>query len=198
MKKALLSLVFVLGVSLLLVAGASGTELGQVYKPLSPADFPSLPAHVKKELDKMGCRIPQAYEAQPNNAVQGEFAKKGQKDWALLCSKGGSSRLLIFWGGSAKCPDPGRVAADQDFLQYQNDQKPGAADPRDPATKLYFSRMIAALNPEDTKAQFAARSARKKLAPDHDGIEESIPLEQSSIVHYCLNGRWEQAVYQGE
>src|SRR5262245_19367267 len=183
--------------SLALVADASGTELGQPYKLLSPGDLSALPAGIKQELDKMGCRIPQAYEAQPNNAVQGEFARKGQKDWAVLCSKGGSSKLLIFWGGPAKCPDPGRVAADQEFLQSQNDQKPGAADPRDPHATLYFSRMIAVLNAEDTKGQFAARGG-KKLAPDHDGIEESIPLEQSSIVHYCANGRWAQAAYQGE
>jgi hypothetical protein len=57
--------------------------------------------------------------------------------------------------------------------------------------------MIAVLDPENTKDQFAAR-AHQKLAPEHDGIEESIPLEQSSIVHYCANGRWAQAVYQGE
>ncbi|HYV67184.1 MAG TPA: hypothetical protein VE964_13140 [Myxococcales bacterium] len=195
MRPSLLSAAGVLAASLPLVAGANGTELGQPYKLLSPGELSALPAAIKQELDNMGCRIPQAYEAQPNNAVQGEFARKGQKDWAVLCSKGGSSRLLIFWGGPAKCPDPRRVAADQEFLQSQNDQKAGAT--AQPDAKLYFSRMIAVLNPEATKGQFAARGG-KKLAPDHDGIEESIPLEQSSIVHYCANGRWAQAAYQGE
>jgi hypothetical protein len=184
--------------SLVLISRASGTELGQVYRRLSPTELPSLPARIAKSLQKMGCRIPQAYEAQPNNAVQGEFAKNGQKDWAVLCSKDGSSRLLIFWGGPAKCPDPGRVAADQDFLQYQNDQKSGAADPRDPGTKVYFGRKISVLDAEKIKEQFAKRGAQLKVAPDHDGIEEAIPLELSSIVHYCANGRWERAIYQGE
>src|SRR5215813_2278808 len=146
MRPSLLSAAGVLAASLPLVAGANGTELGQPYKLLSPGELSALPAAIKQELDNMGCRIPQAYEAQPNNAVQGEFAKKGQRDWAVLCSKGGSSKLLIFWGGPAKCPDPARVAPDQDFLNYQNDRKPGAADPRDPDTKVYFSRMIAVLD----------------------------------------------------
>jgi hypothetical protein len=55
-------------------------------KYTDPSDYPGLPANVVTALKKKGCAIPQSDKIpQPNNAVNGEIIKKGQKDWAVLC-----------------------------------------------------------------------------------------------------------------
>src|SRR5688572_21225806 len=65
---------------------------------LPASAFPELPRHLAAELERRGCTIPQeSYTKKRNNVIQGEFARPGQKDWAALCSSGGSSSILVFW-----------------------------------------------------------------------------------------------------
>ena len=54
---------------------------------LPPAAFPEAPPHVRKILDQENCQIPQVYgDHRPGNLIRGEFALRGQTDWAALCS----------------------------------------------------------------------------------------------------------------
>jgi hypothetical protein len=71
---------------------------------LPPSAFPNLPLAIQKQAEVRGCEIPQeAFEGgtKVNNVISGEFAQRGQKDWAILCSKGGTSSIVVFWGKPA-------------------------------------------------------------------------------------------------
>jgi hypothetical protein len=38
------------------------------------------------------------------NVIRGEFARVGQLDWAVLCSRDGHSTILVLWGRPTSCP----------------------------------------------------------------------------------------------
>ena len=71
-----------------------------------PADVKELPAEFVEKLNARGCMIPQfdsgedaaGVAAEPNNVIHGEFTRRGQEDWAVLCSNGKTSTIVIFWG----------------------------------------------------------------------------------------------------
>ncbi len=103
---------------------------------LSPAAFPQLPKAIRRNLQARGCTIPQSFQTSaPHNVIKGEFAKKGQTDWAVLCSKRKVSSILVFWGGSKHAVSKIAQSPDQVFLQgfdgagkiiiFQNDQYRG-------------------------------------------------------------------------
>jgi hypothetical protein len=48
--------------------------------------------------------------------IDGEFAVKGQRDWAALCSTGSSTEIRIVWGGPARCEDQLGTRQDSDTL----------------------------------------------------------------------------------
>lgn len=54
---------------------------------LQPNAFAQLPAKILRYLEAHQCTIPQNYADQlPHNVIRGEFARRGQRDWAVLCS----------------------------------------------------------------------------------------------------------------
>ena len=72
-------------------------------KRLLPGDFKQLPTSVVKNLERRGCRIPQSYGVKKkHNVISGNFFRRGQKDWAVLCSRKGVSSILIFPNGLTK------------------------------------------------------------------------------------------------
>jgi len=80
---------------------------------LAPAAFRELPKGLVRELQKFGCTIPQAGGVSaPHNVIRGEFAETGKTDWAVLCSKGGASTVLVFWNGRKR--NPGWVGRAED------------------------------------------------------------------------------------
>src|SRR5436309_8688931 len=69
---------------------------------LAPVSFREPPLAVRRELESRGCRIPQlgpAFGSHRTSVVSGHFARPRQNDWAVLCSRGDSSQVLLFWGG---------------------------------------------------------------------------------------------------
>jgi hypothetical protein len=73
---------------------------------MAPAAFPELPSSVVRELENRKCLVPQypkTWKAPDHiNVVRGEFAKTGQKDWAVVCSTPTEVSLLVFWNASDK------------------------------------------------------------------------------------------------
>jgi hypothetical protein len=148
---------------------------------LAPAAFPELPISVRKELERRGCRIPQlgpAFGSHRSNVVSGRFARAGQRDWAVLCSRADSSQVLLFWGGRADHVDAWKPTADVGWLQsmgaggIQYSQYVGVAD----------SASIVAL----------AREHDGPLPPGpitHDGLEVGF-AEKASGISYWAGGRW--------
>src|SRR5258708_4860795 len=92
--------------AVLILAAASGAPIisktGNRY--LRPDDFQTVPPDVRVQLAKVHCLIPQDVETvMQHNVVSGQFAKKGQQDWAAYCSIEGKSHVVVIWGGPAKC-----------------------------------------------------------------------------------------------
>src|SRR5689334_12285023 len=84
---------------------------------LRPSAFPELPGSVVRELQHRGCTNPQKITKKPHNGIKGQFTKRGQTDWAVLCSVNGTARILVFWNGSGKNVAEIALLPDRNFLQ---------------------------------------------------------------------------------
>jgi len=137
---------------------------------LSPAAFPELPTNLVQELQRRGCTIPQeTWSGKRNNVVNGQFAKPGQTDWAVLCSLKGVSTILVFWNASEKNPDAIAPADDGDNAQ---------------------PRGIRAVGRDFIMRHYRAYGGPKPPPIDHQGIDDA--SEKASIVWYLYKGQWLQ------
>jgi len=147
-------------------------------KRLPPSAFPGLPVSIKKDLSNRQCTVPQTFAStQPHNAIQGEFARKGQKDWAVICSTGQVSSILIFWGGSTKEVSSIYSSADRDYLQGTGGDEIG------------YSQEIFTVGREHIFEHYKAHGGPTPPPIDHDGIEHSF-VEKASTVLYYYKGEW--------
>src|ERR1700737_4039818 len=125
--------------------GKPAVQKDKGIRKLQPADVAGLPPQLVEKLNARGCAIPQfgdigrvgdaagktgtaggpASDAagEPTNVIHGEFARRGQEDWAVLCSKGGSSTIVIFWGKTTACPASLARLEDGHYLKRGKDKK---------------------------------------------------------------------------
>lgn len=143
---------------------------------LPVTSFPDLPMEIASRLERMGCMIPQTFEAQqPENVIQGAFHAPGSHDWAALCSAEGRTTLYAFFAGQYDSPEALRCQADTLWL--------GA----EPGSSIYGSAWgIAVRNAADLRESREWHGAARF---DHDGIEDA-QLERSATVHYWQAGKW--------
>jgi hypothetical protein len=147
---------------------------------LPPAALPMLPGAVVRELQRRGCTIPQeALSKKPNNVVKGQFARRGQMDWAVLCSVNGASSILVFWNGSVRNPAELARSEDKNYLQGLGGDKTG------------FSRGISAVGKNFIARHHQAFGGPKPPPIDHQGINDAF-LEKASVVQYFFGGKWLQ------
>lgn len=140
--------------------------------------FPMLPPAVVRELQHRGCAIPQeSYSKTLNNAISGQFARRGQNDWAVLCSTGGASSILIFWNGSAI--KPSELARQEDVNCLQG----GIGG------TILFSRSISAVGSGFIVKHYRAYGGPRPPRIDHQGINDAF-LEKGSVVQYFIGGKW--------
>jgi hypothetical protein len=157
-------------------------------RKLQPADVAGLPAEFVEKLNARGCTIPQfgdvghandtaggpATAGEPTNVIHGEFARHGQEDWAVLCSKGGSSTIVIFWGKTTACPASLARLDDAHYLKRGKDKT------------VRYSRSIRVLGEED----LGDRGGIVGLKPmSHQGIDDRF-VGKSSALFYCSEGKW--------
>lgn len=95
------------------------------------------------------------------NVVSGAFTRKGQVDWAALCSTGGVSSIVIVWGGAARCASV--IEQKEDRANLQTISADGT---------IGYSRVLAAV---PTMGRFAIK----------DGFEG-----KGSMIHFCRKGGW--------
>ena len=146
-------------------------KLPQETVRLQPTAFRELPAKLARELQKLGCTIPQSSGAkEPHNVIRGEFAATGQTDWAVLCYKEGASTLLVFWNRSKR--NPARIAR----------AEVGAG---------LITRQIAPTDRANIMQHYRAYGGPKPPPIDHQGIEDSFN-ESASVIHYYFRGKWLQ------
>jgi hypothetical protein len=147
---------------------------------LPPASFPRLPKNIVRYLQGRGCTVPQSYlSGEPHNVISGEFARRGQADWAVLCSRGGESSILVFWRGSTKSVSEIAKAPDRGFLQTVSE-----------GGKVAFSRAIEAVGRDYILRHYKAYGGRKPPPLlTHQGISDAY-VEKASVVLYYHRGRW--------
>ncbi len=154
-------------------------ETGPGIKRLSPDKFPALPENIAALLETEGYTIPQCYLFnEPNNAVRGEFTRRGQEDWAVLCSRQGVSSILVFRGASSEDLDRLAQEPDEHFLQSFN------ADGR-----MGFSRLVDSIDKKRILYYHTASGGPEPPPLDHDGIQDAF-AGKGSTIHYCHEGKW--------
>ena len=163
---------------------AKDSSVGRV----QPGYVPGLPTEFIEKLNARGCTIPQFDGDRggngagsdagpvrvPNNVIHGEFARKGQDDWAVLCSNGRTSTIVIFWGKDTVCPGSLARLDDAHYLKAGTDKK------------LRYWRSIRALG-ENELDDRAGIAGIKPLG--HQGIDDRF-VNKSSSFFYCNDGKW--------
>lgn len=145
---------------------------------LSPTAFPELPKNLLADLQRRGCTIPQLSDIKGRqNAIKGQFAKPGQTDWAVLCSIGRVSSILIFWNASEI--NPGRIAEIKDIDRLQ-----GAG-----GDKIVYSRVITPAGKADILKYHAGFGGPQPPPIDHQGIDDAF-YGKASVINYFYQGKW--------
>ncbi len=146
---------------------------------LPPTAFSQLPESIVQHLQRRGCTVPQTYlSAKPHNVISGEFARRGQTDRAVLCSRNGESSILVFWRGSTKSVSEVARSPDRSFLQTITE-----------GGKVGFSRIIETVCRDYILKHYEAYGGRKPPPTYHQGINDAY-AEKASIVLYYYRGRW--------
>lgn len=145
---------------------------------LSPAAFPELPKNIVAELQRRGCGIPQLSMIDKHqNVIKGEFMRPGQTDWAVLCSIGRVSAILVFWNASAI--NPGRIAEAKDIDRLQGAE----------GDKIVYSREITPVGKAAIMKYHAGFGGPQPPPIDHLGIEDAF-VGKASVVNYFYRGKW--------
>lgn len=179
-----MSLFKLLTISVLLIFSAQvnaqdkGKIADETTVRLSPKAFLQLPKNIISYLQKEGCTVPQIFgEDTPHNVISGQFAKRGQIDWAVLCSRDFVSSILIFWNGSTKSVADIASKADKDFLQVID------------SGYLGFSRAINVADKDYIVQHYKWYGGTKPPKIWHQGIIDAF-VEKASVVRYFYRKRW--------
>lgn len=142
-------------------------------KSLPPSAFSQLPRSIVRYLQSRRCRIPQYWlNRAPHNVISGAFARRGQRDWAVLCYASGYSSVLVFWKGS--------VGAVAEIARVKEEDRDG------------YGRAISAVGRDYIVSHYEAYKQPDTPKPPtirHQGIDVGI-MEKASTVHYYYRGKW--------
>jgi hypothetical protein len=134
---------------------------------LDPGQLRELPEAIRADMEKLGCRVPKfiKWDAR-HNAIQGQFFKQGQLDWAVLCRVGDTTGILLY---------PGGVSKELPMLR---------AEPTDPTRTIH---VVSAF----VLQKRAVRDHPDEPPPifDHDGIEDG-PILKTGLVIYHRDDEW--------
>ena len=147
---------------------------------LEPSAFSELPGNIRRELEHRGCTIPQIWgDRKPHNVIKGEFTRKGQTDWAVLCSLNRVSSILIFQNASEQNPSELAREADIEKLQGVGGDVIG------------YSRAISSVGRQFILDHYHVYGGPKPPKIDHQGIDDAF-VGKASVVHYFDAGAWLQ------
>ena len=156
----------------------SGKETPYLIRRLPVSSFPELPAAIANRLEKLGCMIPQTYQAHhPENVIHGSFEHAESSDWAVLCSASGRVKLLVFFGHSGGPPTV--LISESETARLETHDRSG---------DLGFGWGIDAASPTQVHE---AQAATQRHAPllDHDAVADSF-LEKVTAYHYFSKNAW--------
>lgn len=149
---------------------------------LPPDSFPDLPTEIRRDLSGRGCRIPQSYLGDARqNVVHANLMSRASNDWAVLCSIGGVSRVLVYAGaGSTQAPDSIAIAPDINYLQLGVPGHP---------TQIGYSRHLELAPVRRVARRLPDISGASGAVADHSGLED-VFLDKASEVWFYWRGRW--------
>src|SRR5215475_1607000 len=146
---------------------------------LPPRAFRQLPAALVRTLEARKCSIPQIPdEKTPHNVIHGSFTAAKRTEWAVLCSRGGTSSILVFRADSAKLVAEIAAAKDEVFLQDV-----------DGRGTLGYSRAISAVGKDYILEHYKAYGGPKPPPIAHQGIDDAF-VDKASTVRYFYRGKW--------
>jgi hypothetical protein len=155
-------------------------RLNRTARRLGAEAFPQLPRALAGVLKVRGCSIPQPDKKGPGrNVVRGEFFRKGEPRWAVLCSAAGKSSILVFRNAGDGAPHQIAESADSAYL----------VDTGDGWTS--YSREIRAVNRNFIVGHYRAYGGPEPPPITHHGVDDAF-LEKASITWYFHEGKWMQ------
>lgn len=144
---------------------------------LAPASFKQLPPLVVADLEARHCTIPQTFaEREPHNVVSGSFIKRGEVDWAILCSRKGVSTILVYPSGRVQSVHELATEPDSRYLQIIDGEG-----------TIGFSRMIGRASIDYVATRRPPSIPTTSI--DKDGIDD-IFVEKASVIWYLYRGKW--------
>jgi hypothetical protein len=159
-------------------SSVSAQAPSRVWNPIPLDSFPQLPPDVRNVLAEQNCVVPQTfYPKTPHSVISGEFAANGQVDWAALCSRNDSSRIVVVWGGANKCSSVLNVSPESRWFQGIGSGVIG------------YSRYIATASMESILRLAREFDGPAPPARDHDGIHDGF-MEKASRIYFCHAGKW--------
>jgi hypothetical protein len=157
----------------------NGRTVPYLIRRLPVSSFPQLPAPAQEQMEHRGCLIPQTYQAYgPENVVHGSFEQPGSSDWAVLCSRGGTVSLLVFFG-SRTGQQPFVLATSQETERLQTNIATGT---------LGFNWAIDDGTPHQVHDAQIGLQPRPSLL-DHDAVADST-VDRRTIYHFYAKGAW--------
>lgn len=149
---------------------------------VAPDAFGALPPAVRSDLVDRGCGIPQIHgQVTPENVIRGAFAEPGSEDWAVLCSIGGVSTVLLYWETlPGPCASAVGASENADWNQGMGEDA------------VAFSRLLKEASPQDILSRrhgWSAPDIPADLRIEHDGFHE-VMVGKGSTIHYCWQGEW--------
>lgn len=176
---ALITITFVLVISQQVKAQDKWKIADNATIRLKPSVFSQLPKNIVSFLEKRGCTVPQTFgNSTPHNVIRGQFARSGQFDWAVLCSRNRVSSILVFGNGSTKSVAEIAASDDKSFLQNV-----------DGAGNIGFSRAIDVVDENYILEHYREYGGRKPLRIKYQGINDAF-VEKASTVHYFYRKGW--------
>jgi hypothetical protein len=163
-------------------AGSAGIDTNwikaaQNIRRVPPAEFTAAPRRVTNALKLMGCTIPQVLdEGSRHNLIKGSFARRGQTDWAALCSHQGETSIIVFWSGNPKTISKIGIGQDTDSLQSVG------------KGKAEFSRVIDTLGINGVN-KVVARNKEAWPPITHDAISDTF-VGTGTTIFYFYQGKW--------
>ena len=146
---------------------------------LSPTIFRQLPTAVVERLEARRCLIPQvSYDKTPHNVIRGSFTGANRDEWAVLCSRRGTSSIMVFRADSAEPVAEIAAAKDEDFLQGVDERG-----------TLGFSRAISAVGEDYIFEHYKAYGGPEPPSITHQGIDDAF-VEKASVIRYFHRGKW--------
>jgi hypothetical protein len=118
------------------------------------------PKRILLQLERWGCRI--------DGAVRGEFTKRGQTDWAVLCDNSRIQTILVFWNRSELTHAELANVFDGDGVHLEG-------------------RKIRSVGRKYIIAGYHPHSDVPAPRIEHGGIED---IRSTPVVHYFYQGKW--------